>query len=149
MRKEELTDLIKLFTADNQENLMTAKDAIDPSLAGMKVYDEPLVGFARADDELFVKEFKKEGVIHPEYLSPCQWLPGAKTVISFFLPFTAGVKRSNRNRTDEPYEPGIPQRCSTLRLRQVSDRRSPQKSENSGSHLIHTSGHRMFFSEQI
>lgn len=59
MRKEELTDLIKVFTADNQENLITVKDAIDPSPAGMTVYDEPLVGFARADDELFVKEFKK------------------------------------------------------------------------------------------
>ena len=55
---------------------------------------------------------KKEGVIHPEYLAPPEWLSCAKTVISFFLPFTAEVRKSNRNRTDASYEPDIPQRCS-------------------------------------
>ena len=45
-------------------------------------------------------------------MAPSEWLPGAKTVISFFLPFTPAVKGSNREKFDEPYSPGIPQRCS-------------------------------------
>ena len=50
------------------------EDAIYPYLAGIKIYDDPLVGFASADDELFGTEFKKEGVIHPEYLALLEWL---------------------------------------------------------------------------
>lgn len=112
MKKEVLIDKIVNYVANNQDESISDEDAIYPHLAGMKIYEDPLIGFASADDELFVTEFKKEGVIHPEYLAPLEWLPCAKTVISFFLPFTAEVRKSNRNRTDAPYEPGIPQRCS-------------------------------------
>lgn len=112
MDKKAFIDKIVRFTATNPNNFISDEDAIYPRLAGMKIFEEPLVGFASASDELFVTEFKKEGVIHPEYLSPLEWLPSAKTVISFFLPFTVEVKKSNRNRTDDSYEPSIPQRCS-------------------------------------
>ncbi len=113
MEKQELIRLIRAFPGNSADNYVSEEDAIFPELAGMKIYEEPLVGFAAADDELFTKEFKKEGVIHPEYMAPEEWLPGARTVISFFLPFTKQVKESNRNKTDIPYEEGIPQRCST------------------------------------
>lgn len=113
MTNEELIDRVVNFVASSKDNLVSDEDAIYPKLAGMKLYEAPLIGFACADDELFTIEFKKEGIIHPEYMAPSEWLPGAKTVISFFLPFTKAVKESNRNKTDTPYEPGIPQRCST------------------------------------
>ena len=112
MEKTAFIDKIVNFVANSHYNFISDEDAIYPHLAGMKIFEDPLVGFASADDELFVTEFKKEGVLHPEYLAPQEWLPGAKTVISYFLPFTAEVKKSNRNRSDDPYEPGIPQRCS-------------------------------------
>lgn len=112
MKNKELVDKIVDFVANSRDNHISDEDAIYPELAGMKIYEEPVVGFAHADDELFTDEFKKKGVIHPEYQTPPEWLPGARTVISFFLPFTKEVKESNRNKTDEPYEPGIPQRCS-------------------------------------
>lgn len=112
MKKEILIDKIADFVTTSRDNVISGEDAIDPRLAGMKIYDAPLVGFASAGDALFVTEFKREGVIHPEYLAPREWLPGAKTVISFFLPFTEEVRRSNRNRGDLPYEPGLPQICS-------------------------------------
>ena len=112
MNNKEFIDKIVSFVADSKDNFISDEDAIYPNLAGMKIYDEPLVGFARADDELFITEFKKEGIIHPEYLAPLEWLSDAKTVVSFFLPFTGEVKESNRNKFDEPYEQDIPQRCS-------------------------------------
>jgi len=100
------------WVTNSQDNYVAAEDAISPNLAGLQLYEAPIVGFASADDELFTVEYKKEGVIHPEYLAPEEWLPGAKTVISLFLPFSKVVKNSNRYKTDEPYAPGIPQRCS-------------------------------------
>lgn len=61
---------------------------------GSRVYDDPLVGIARADDPYFA-EFKKPEVIGPFYRTPGEWLPGARTVISYFLPFSEAVRKSN------------------------------------------------------
>lgn len=113
MTNEALVNQILNFVKNSKDNLVSEEDAIYPNLTGMRLYEEPLVGFASADDELFTVEFKKERIIHPEYMAPLEWLPGAKTVISFFLPFTKTIKESNRNKADTPYGPDIPQRCST------------------------------------
>lgn len=67
---------------------------------GMTIYDSPLVAFAAADDPLF-EQLKQPDVVGPEHLSPREWLPGARSVISYFLPFTKEVRRSNR-------VPGLP-----------------------------------------
>lgn len=112
MDKNTLIAQIVNFVAKSKDNFITAEDAISPDLAGLKLYEAPLIGFARADDILFTREFKQNGVIHPAYLAPLEWLPSASTVISFFLPFTKAVKKSNRTKTDAPYLPGLPQRCS-------------------------------------
>lgn len=112
MKNKDIIDKIVTFVANSKDNFVSDEDALFPNLSGMKIYEEPLVGFACADDELFITEFKKEGIIHPQYLTPLEWLPGSKTVISFFLPYTKEIKESNRNKTDEPYESDIPQRCS-------------------------------------
>jgi len=112
MTNEELMRQLARFAADSPSSHISGEDAITPSLAGLQMYDTPITGFAAADDPLFTTEFKKDGVIHPEYMAPGEWLPGAKTVISFFLPFSKAVRESNRLPLDEPYAPGIPQRCS-------------------------------------
>lgn len=116
MTNEELVDKIVHFVADSPDNHVSVEDAIYPELAGLKLYEAPVMDFAFADDELFTREYKKEGVVHPEHMAPREWMPGAKTVISFFLPFTREVKESNRHKNDEPYAPGIPQRCSAAWL---------------------------------
>ena len=113
MEKKEFIDKIVQFVENSKDNFVSDEDAINPNLRGMKIYEAPIIGFANADDDLFITDFKKEGIVHPEYLSPLEWLPESKTVISFFLPFTKEVKKSNRNKFDEPYESGIPQRCSS------------------------------------
>ena len=112
MTNEGLAHEIANWVMKSPDNYVSDEDAIFPSLVGLKLYETPIVGFASADDELFTVEFKKNGVIHTEYMAPAEWLPSAKTVISFFLPFTKEVKESNRYRVDEPYMSDIPQRCS-------------------------------------
>lgn len=58
------------------------------------IYDEPLVGFARAHDPLF-DQLKNEEIIGKVHKTPLEWLPGASTVISYFLPFSREVRLSN------------------------------------------------------
>jgi epoxyqueuosine reductase len=112
MKKDELIFAIQSFAEHSKENRVIADDAIYPHLAGMRIFDSPLVGFSSSDDELYTRVFKREGVIHPLFMAPREWMPEAKTVISFFLPFTDQVRESNRTAWDEPYKPEIPQRCS-------------------------------------
>ena len=75
-------------------NFVAEEDALRPDLAGMKIYEEPIFGAASADSPLF-QTLKQPGVVHPDAWLPTDWLPEAKSVISFFLPFTDVVKRTN------------------------------------------------------
>jgi epoxyqueuosine reductase len=60
-------------------------------------YRQPLVGFAAADDERFA-ELRR--VAEPSHLLPADLLPGARSVVSFFLPFAPWVVEANaRHRT--------------------------------------------------
>ncbi|MCE5262437.1 MAG: epoxyqueuosine reductase [Deltaproteobacteria bacterium] len=63
---------------------------------GIRMYDRPLVGFAAADDPWFDR-FKEPGIIGPEFRRPGEWLEGARSVVSYFLPFTQAVRDSNRH----------------------------------------------------
>jgi epoxyqueuosine reductase QueG len=69
--------------------------AITADLEGMRIFDEPLAGFAEAPDPYF-ETLKKDGVIGDHFILPGEWLSGARTVISIFFPFTGTVKSANR-----------------------------------------------------
>lgn len=79
-----------------QKNLghFVETDSANSLPGGGRIFEPPLVGFASADDPMFV-EFKKESVIGPLFRLPGEWFEGAVTVISYFLPFTEAVRRSN------------------------------------------------------
>jgi epoxyqueuosine reductase len=68
--------------------------------SGMRMYDAPLVGVAAADDAWFSR-FTEPGIVGPQYLGPQEWLPGAQSVVCWFLPFTKAVRDTNR-------APGLP-----------------------------------------
>ena len=75
-------------------NRVAAEDAIRDDLAGMQIYDTPIFGFGDAHDTLF-KTWKQPEVIHPDVMLPEDWLPEAKTVISYFFPFTEQIRLAN------------------------------------------------------
>ena len=81
---------------DGAVNYVAAEDALRPDLAGMRIYDEPLFGAAAADDPAFAE------LRRPEAMLPHDWLPGARSVISFFLPFTETVRSTNRAERAQP-----------------------------------------------
>jgi hypothetical protein len=48
---------------------------------------------AAANDALFAT-LKQPGVVGPIHEDPEYWLPGARSVVSFFLPWSREVKKS-------------------------------------------------------
>lgn len=89
--EEELRKEIVRFIADHPGNHLPGSDV--PYL------DEPLVGFASADDQLF-REYRE--IIGPFHLLPEELLPGARSVISWILPVSREVRESNRRQTGLP-----------------------------------------------
>lgn len=59
-----------------------------------KIFDYPLVKVAKASDPLFGK-LKEPEVIGRHHLSPSEWLADARSVISYFLPFSKKVREAN------------------------------------------------------
>jgi epoxyqueuosine reductase len=55
-------------------------------------YREPLVGFVAADDPRFAE---LQQVVHPTHMLPQDLLPGARSVVSFFLPFAPWIVKAN------------------------------------------------------
>jgi len=86
---------LKDHILSSQDNFIKKEEALRPDLEGMCIFDEPLFGYASAIDPFFA-EAKKPEVIGAHFMAPDEWLPGAKTVISVFLPFTARVREANR-----------------------------------------------------
>jgi epoxyqueuosine reductase QueG len=60
-----------------------------------KIFDFLIFGIASADDKLF-ETLKAEEIIGINHMSPKEWFPEAKTVISYFLPFSEEVRKANR-----------------------------------------------------
>jgi epoxyqueuosine reductase QueG len=64
-----------------------------------KVFDAPVFGVSSAQDPLYVKLREVVGKTH--YL-PADLLDGAKSVISYFLPYSGAVSKANRGQEDAP-----------------------------------------------
>lgn len=101
MDKLQLKNLIEDFLSNSGYNHVRPEVAINKDVAGMEIFSPPLLGVAGADDPAFV-DLKKEGVVGRHLLLPSEWLPEARSVISFFLPFTENVRQANREDRSEP-----------------------------------------------
>ena len=76
--EEQIEDAVRCFEAD--VDIRTS-------------WRTPLVAYASAHDPIF-RELKT--VISPSHLTPRELLPGAETVIVYFVPFAERIARSNR-----------------------------------------------------
>ena len=93
-----LQDLTELFY-NCPGNTVSAQDAL-PGCGGLVIFEEPVFGVSDASDPIYIK-FKEKEIIGDNFLGPVEWLPGAKSVISLFLPFTERVRSSNRCDIEE------------------------------------------------
>jgi epoxyqueuosine reductase QueG len=101
MDKAYFEKALKEFVQNDQGNYVQKDIALRSDLAGMRMFSEPLFGYASAGDPCFA-ELKKPGIIGAHFMPPREWLPGAETVISLFLPFTETVRAANRKSMDWP-----------------------------------------------
>ena len=95
MEKTYFEKTIKHYVHSSPENRVKKEVALRPDLEGMRIFDEPLFGYAAADDPYF-NEAKRPEIIGAHFMTPDEWLAGAKTVVALFLPFTAQVRGANR-----------------------------------------------------
>ena len=96
MQVEDLVAVLSAFTNSSSLNKVKTEDEY-------RLFDSPLVGFADANDDLFC-QLKLQSAVGPQHLTPSEWLPGAQTVISFFLPFSSRVRTSNRTAGEPSLE---------------------------------------------
>ncbi|MEW6244793.1 MAG: epoxyqueuosine reductase [Bacillota bacterium] len=79
--RHDIERLIVQFVAEYPEKVGT-----------QTVWKKPLIAYAAAEDELF-SSLKK--IVSPTHALPGDFLPGAKTVIAYFLPFVDAIPESN------------------------------------------------------
>jgi epoxyqueuosine reductase len=81
---EHSLELVELITAVIRHQVAEAST--------VTAYRQPLVGFAAADDSRF---YDLRRVVEPTHLLPNDLLSGARSVVSFFLPFAPWVLEAN------------------------------------------------------
>lgn len=101
MDKQSLIRMAQDFVEDSEDNYISKEIAISGDVVGMRIFEAPLVAFGATGDEYFTK-LKQPAAIGEHFMTPKEWLPQARTVISFFLPFTAAVKMGNRKEKSWP-----------------------------------------------
>lgn len=65
------------------------------ALDSLQIFDSPLLAVAHAYDPLFT-QLTADDVVGSQHIMPKEWLEGAKSVISYFLPFTKRIREANR-----------------------------------------------------
>jgi len=103
MDKQNLIKNAECFVDKSEDNYITSQIAISDNARGTKIFGSPIFACGAADDEYFTL-LKQPSLIGKHFMLPKEWLPQAKTVISFFLPFTAAVKKGNRRNVLWPSE---------------------------------------------
>ena len=66
-----------------------------------KIFEQPILGVARSDDGMF-RTLQKETVVGEHFRKPADWFLEAKSVVSFFFPFTEEIKISNMKNDKQP-----------------------------------------------
>ena len=82
-------------------NYIRKEIALSPDIAGIRYFDDPLFGVGDAEDPLFARMNASDAANLPGLRLPGEWLPGAKSVISIFFPFSAEVRQSNQPDAEE------------------------------------------------
>lgn len=83
------------YTLTSEFNYISKVKALSDELVSTKIFEEPLIAIAKADDTKF-RGLQAEGVIGEHFVLPEDWLSSGKSVVSFFLPYTEAIRNSNK-----------------------------------------------------
>ncbi len=101
MEREEIRRILTCLLEESGDNITPSDGDAYSEAAGVRIFDAPFAGVASASDGLF-DCLLREDVIGPHHMSPGEWLPEARSVISFFFPFSKGICMSNRTDMETP-----------------------------------------------
>lgn len=101
MNIEQLTEAAARACGEPGGNFVPAEIALAPEVAGLRIFEAPSLGVAEAGDRRF-ELFKRPEAVGPQFALPCEWLTDAKSVVSFFFPFTKRVNDSNAAQKEMP-----------------------------------------------
>jgi len=87
----EIVDLVKSLVAHDFRNILPEGD-------NPPIYTTPVVGIASAQDPIFAR-FQDPEVVGPQFRLPEEWLPGAQSIISVFLPFSDAILKTYRKES--------------------------------------------------
>lgn len=82
------------YIEQSNENRIGHTDGLSGDIDSFRIFDDPIFAIGSAADDLFTR-LKQPAVIGEHVLLPKDWLPSARTVVSYFLPFSEAVKRGN------------------------------------------------------
>ena len=103
VKAEDLILAAQRLTENSPGNYVDGNAALNPKYVGMRIFEAPIFAFGSADDPLFT-ELQSSTVVGKHFMMPHDWLKGATTVISFFLPFTDCIKDANAKDFTWPAE---------------------------------------------
>lgn len=72
-----------------------------PEGHNLPIFEPPVVAIAAASDPLF-EELQQPQAVGPLHVNPDYWLPDAKAVICFFLPFSQELRKTYERRSALP-----------------------------------------------
>lgn len=101
MTKQDIEAEARSYFENSEDRFVPSGGIYAQGIEGMPIFDRPIFAYAAADDSLF-ECLKDISVVGPHHRSPNWWLPEAKSVISFFLPFSEDVKRGNSLNAEWP-----------------------------------------------
>ncbi len=55
MTKQQIINKITFFTEQSESNFIAKEKALSPGVAGMKIFDIPVIAFGSAVDEMFLE----------------------------------------------------------------------------------------------
>ncbi|MDR2161171.1 MAG: 4Fe-4S binding protein [Desulfovibrio sp.] len=101
MDKKTLINETGYYINISKDNYINEQTALKSDLIGLKIFDDPLIGFADVNDSYFNK-LRNDEVIGRNFVLPKEWNYTAKTVISLFFPFTQKIKEANKDNKNWP-----------------------------------------------
>lgn len=102
MDVETLQARLAEYVLASPDNAIQPEYALRDEIAGTPLFDAPIVGCARADDPLFARIKAEDAILGDTFRLPDDWLPGAKSVVSIFYPFSEPVRKSNWDNLGVP-----------------------------------------------
>ena len=95
MNKREFEAVLGDFVENSDFNKVSEEKALSQQLTGLKIYDDPLIGYASSDNE-YLNKINKIPEAGLDEMKPAKfWLSDAKSVVSVFMPYTEEIRTSN------------------------------------------------------